>query len=344
MRKWKAPGTSDRLTPLRTVARAIAEARLLEFDHRVLSVACRASYTDARAPGATARAAWNGRRRAARTGATRFGRAPRRPPTEVAMRLTCPNCGAEYDVSDGMVPAAGRHVQCTACHTRWFVRGVPGAGLTEDQILRRLETWSPGPRPVPAVPRCPSPVDARPHRGARRGRVPPRPPEPEAEPNPVAADPPVVVHLPPRRAAPAKPADRPAVAQPAPLSDRCPAATGPPARSRRAGRAAGRGSAARAEPLRPRPPPRPRPRRSRARRLPLPRPHRRPGAAGPPGAHRLRRDHRPLARPRSRSASPRSAPAKHPTPEAEPVPRRPIYGNLPVARARHAYARCISCA
>ena len=42
------------------------------------------------------------------------------------MRLTCPNCGAEYEASDGMVPPAGRHVQCTACHTRWFVRGRPG--------------------------------------------------------------------------------------------------------------------------------------------------------------------------------------------------------------------------
>ena len=66
------------------------------------------------------------------------------------MRLTCPNCSAEYEISYGMVPSAGRHVQCTACHTRWFVRGVPGTGLTEDQILRRLETWSPGPRPMPA--------------------------------------------------------------------------------------------------------------------------------------------------------------------------------------------------
>ena len=132
------------------------------------------------------------------------------------MRLTCPNCGAEYDVSDGMVPSAGRHVQCTACHTRWFVRGVPGVGLTEDQILRRLETWSPGPRPVPASP-VPSPVTPVPI-AARAEAAPAKTPEPEAEPHPVAADPPVVIHLPPRRAAPAKPADRPAVAQPAPLS------------------------------------------------------------------------------------------------------------------------------
>ena len=52
------------------------------------------------------------------------------------MRLTCPNCGAEYDVPDGMVPAAGRHVQCTACHTRWFARGARARPApSEEQIL-----------------------------------------------------------------------------------------------------------------------------------------------------------------------------------------------------------------
>ncbi|HET9068966.1 MAG TPA: zinc-ribbon domain-containing protein [Amaricoccus sp.] len=115
------------------------------------------------------------------------------------MRLKCPNCGAEYEVSEGMIPPAGRHVQCTACHTRWFVRGAPGGGMTEDQILRRLETWSPGPRPVPAPAAAGSAASAG----------------PEPEPEPPA---PVVVHLPPRPAAPAKPAERPAVARPAPLS------------------------------------------------------------------------------------------------------------------------------
>ena len=93
------------------------------------------------------------------------------------MRLTCPNCGAEYEVSDGMIPSAGRHVQCTACHTRWFVRGAAGAGLTEDQILRRLETWSPGPRPQPApVRRAVAPrVTVRCARRGRRARSRSRP-------------------------------------------------------------------------------------------------------------------------------------------------------------------------
>ncbi len=126
------------------------------------------------------------------------------------MRLNCPNCGAEYEVPEGMVPAAGRHVQCTACHTRWFVRGGPGAGLTEDQILRRLESWSPGTRPMPA----PAPVALVPAAAPDTAPDTAPAPQPEAQP----AESPVVVHLPPRPATPPKPAERPAVSQPAPLS------------------------------------------------------------------------------------------------------------------------------
>jgi predicted Zn finger-like uncharacterized protein len=61
------------------------------------------------------------------------------------MRLTCPTCGAEYEAFDGMIPAAGRHVQCTACHTRWFVHAPQRQKVSEEQILTRLEAR---PRPV----------------------------------------------------------------------------------------------------------------------------------------------------------------------------------------------------
>lgn len=36
------------------------------------------------------------------------------------MRLTCPNCGAEYEVPDEVIPAAGRDVQCSNCGVTWF--------------------------------------------------------------------------------------------------------------------------------------------------------------------------------------------------------------------------------
>lgn len=60
------------------------------------------------------------------------------------MRLTCPNCGVEYEVPEGLIPTAGKHVQCSACHTRWFVRAAAREELSEDQILRKLETRTGG--------------------------------------------------------------------------------------------------------------------------------------------------------------------------------------------------------
>lgn len=36
------------------------------------------------------------------------------------MRLTCPNCGAQYEVPNAVVPEAGRDVQCSNCGTTWF--------------------------------------------------------------------------------------------------------------------------------------------------------------------------------------------------------------------------------
>jgi predicted Zn finger-like uncharacterized protein len=110
------------------------------------------------------------------------------------MRLTCPNCDAEYDVPDGMMPAAGRHVQCTSCHTRWFARGTAEAAPSEEQILSRLESRS---RHVPSASQPPA-----------EGK--PAPSDPETY--PAAAPPPVV----PLR--PAKPSERPAVPRPSELA------------------------------------------------------------------------------------------------------------------------------
>lgn len=36
------------------------------------------------------------------------------------MRLICPNCGAQYEVADDAIPAAGRDVQCSNCGHGWF--------------------------------------------------------------------------------------------------------------------------------------------------------------------------------------------------------------------------------
>ncbi|WP_171234961.1 zinc-ribbon domain-containing protein [Ruegeria sp. HKCCA6837] len=36
------------------------------------------------------------------------------------MRLTCPNCGAQYEVPDEVIPEEGRDVQCSNCDKTWF--------------------------------------------------------------------------------------------------------------------------------------------------------------------------------------------------------------------------------
>ena len=70
------------------------------------------------------------------------------------MRLTCPKCGAVYELDAGLIAPGGQHVQCSACHTRWFARRpalavAPAAErISEDEIIARLEA-RPRPRPVP---------------------------------------------------------------------------------------------------------------------------------------------------------------------------------------------------
>lgn len=53
------------------------------------------------------------------------------------MRLICPNCHAQYEVDDSVIPHAGRDVQCSNCGQTWFQAG-PGQALPEA-----------GPEPMP---------------------------------------------------------------------------------------------------------------------------------------------------------------------------------------------------
>ncbi|MCA2012661.1 zinc-ribbon domain-containing protein [Pararhodobacter sp. CCB-MM2] len=36
------------------------------------------------------------------------------------MRLTCPNCSAQYEVDEAVIPKGGRDVQCSACGHTWY--------------------------------------------------------------------------------------------------------------------------------------------------------------------------------------------------------------------------------
>jgi len=38
------------------------------------------------------------------------------------MRLICPNCGAQYEVGESVIPDGGRDVQCSNCGHTWFQR------------------------------------------------------------------------------------------------------------------------------------------------------------------------------------------------------------------------------
>ncbi|MEO0358252.1 MAG: zinc-ribbon domain-containing protein, partial [Pseudomonadota bacterium] len=65
----------------------------------------------------------------------------------IAVRLTCPNCEAQYEVPDDAVPAAGREVQCSNCGHTWFAQP-KSAGFA---------TRGPEPKPTPAPARPPRP-------------------------------------------------------------------------------------------------------------------------------------------------------------------------------------------
>lgn len=52
------------------------------------------------------------------------------------MRLTCPNCGAQYEVPDEVIPQSGRDVQCSNCGDTWFQHHPdhePAEELTENE-------------------------------------------------------------------------------------------------------------------------------------------------------------------------------------------------------------------
>ncbi|MGB3555554.1 MAG: zinc-ribbon domain-containing protein, partial [Jannaschia sp.] len=45
------------------------------------------------------------------------------------MRLTCPDCSAQYEVSPELIPPEGREVQCSGCGATWVH---PGTEAEED--------------------------------------------------------------------------------------------------------------------------------------------------------------------------------------------------------------------
>jgi predicted Zn finger-like uncharacterized protein len=103
------------------------------------------------------------------------------------MRITCPNCGAQYEVDETLIPETGRDVQCSNCGKGWFQGRHPDPEETaedepvaaveevavEDTVAAEAAAGTPEPEPVEeavaevAAPETPPPA--------------PQPPAPVAE-------------------------------------------------------------------------------------------------------------------------------------------------------------------
>ncbi|KGJ03877.1 MJ0042 family finger-like domain-containing protein [Paracoccus halophilus] len=60
------------------------------------------------------------------------------------MRLTCPRCAAQYEISDAAIMAAGREVECSACGHVWHQ---PGPAKTAKTAIPDTPRHSPQDRP-----------------------------------------------------------------------------------------------------------------------------------------------------------------------------------------------------
>ena len=49
------------------------------------------------------------------------------------MFIKCPNCDAQYEVPNDIIPATGRDVQCSSCSKTWFVTGQSGKKIVKDK-------------------------------------------------------------------------------------------------------------------------------------------------------------------------------------------------------------------
>lgn len=104
------------------------------------------------------------------------------------MRLTCPNCDAEYSVDDAAIPPSGRDVQCSNCGHAWFQLhpDAEAAAASADALFAPARASSVAPAAAqettpPAFAAAPRPVAVPPP--AESHAAPPSPGEAEAAPD-----------------------------------------------------------------------------------------------------------------------------------------------------------------
>lgn len=102
------------------------------------------------------------------------------------MRLICPNCGAQYEVPDGVVPEQGRDVQCSNCGHTWFQAHPDHDQELAEELGQELPadaapiSAEPAPE-AQAVPE-PEPEDLQPDAEEPDAEEPEEEPEPELDP------------------------------------------------------------------------------------------------------------------------------------------------------------------
>ena len=77
------------------------------------------------------------------------------------MRIVCPNCGAQYEVPDEVIPAEGRDVQCSNCGDTWYQHHPDHPELATEPEAEAPETTEEA-APERPVPRQPAPREIDP--------------------------------------------------------------------------------------------------------------------------------------------------------------------------------------
>ncbi len=88
------------------------------------------------------------------------------------MRLTCPNCGAQYEVPDEVIPEQGRDVQCSNCEKTWFQAKQPSPATSPDVAEPDADVVEDTPTP-PAPEPQPTKTESKPAEAAATGNVDP---------------------------------------------------------------------------------------------------------------------------------------------------------------------------